>query len=77
MIQTPAPLSNMQVELLKLYSAGIADEHLEELKSSYLLRHVQKLIKFGMKKNILMRLLTLWYINMINRDLRIVIDTNG
>ncbi len=32
MIQTPAPLSNMQVELLKLYSVGIADEHLEELK---------------------------------------------
>jgi hypothetical protein len=32
MTQTPAPLSNMQVELLKLYSAGIADEHLEDLK---------------------------------------------
>ena len=32
MIQTAAPLSNMQVELLKLYAAGIGDEHLEDLK---------------------------------------------
>lgn len=26
------PLSNIQMELLKLYSTGISDEHLEELK---------------------------------------------
>lgn len=32
MIQNTAPLSNMQIELLKLYSAGIADEHLEDIK---------------------------------------------
>jgi hypothetical protein len=28
----PAPLSNMQMELLKLYSSGINDEHLKDLK---------------------------------------------
>ena len=28
MTHVPAPLSNMQVELLKLYSAGVPDEHL-------------------------------------------------
>lgn len=28
-----APLSNLQVELLKLYAKGIPDEHLEELKT--------------------------------------------
>ncbi len=30
--QIQAPLSNLQVELLKLYSAGVPDEHLEGLK---------------------------------------------
>jgi hypothetical protein len=30
--QTAAPLSNLQVEFLKLYSAGVADEHLEDIK---------------------------------------------
>ena len=29
---TAAPLSNLQVELLKLYAKGIPDEHLEELR---------------------------------------------
>ena len=28
MTQVHAPLSNMQIELLKLYSAGVPDEHL-------------------------------------------------
>ncbi len=28
MIQVHAPLSNMQIELLKLYSVGVPDEHL-------------------------------------------------
>jgi hypothetical protein len=28
-----APLSNLQVELLKLYAKGISDDHLEELKT--------------------------------------------
>lgn len=32
MLQAQAPLSNLQMELLKLYSAGIPDEHLEGLK---------------------------------------------
>ncbi len=34
MVHTPisAPLSNMQMELLKLYSSGIKDEHLKDLK---------------------------------------------
>ncbi|MCP1381311.1 hypothetical protein [Runella salmonicolor] len=27
-----APLSNLQMELLKLYSAGVSDEHLNEIK---------------------------------------------
>lgn len=27
-----APLSNIQLELLKLYATGISDKHLEELK---------------------------------------------
>lgn len=30
--QTVAPLSNLQVEFLKLYSAGVADEYLEDIK---------------------------------------------
>jgi DNA-binding MltR family transcriptional regulator len=30
--QTTAPLSNLQIEFLKLYSAGVADEHLEDIK---------------------------------------------
>jgi DNA-binding MltR family transcriptional regulator len=30
--QTAAPLSNLQIEFLKLYSAGVADEHLEDIK---------------------------------------------
>jgi hypothetical protein len=32
MSHVQAPLSNMQVELLKLYSAGISDEHLADIK---------------------------------------------
>ena len=27
-----APLSNVQLELLKLYSSGISDEHLDDLR---------------------------------------------
>ena len=27
-----APLSNLQMELLKLYSAGVSDEYLDEIK---------------------------------------------
>jgi hypothetical protein len=27
-----APLSNLQMELLKLYSAGVSDDHLNEIK---------------------------------------------
>jgi hypothetical protein len=34
MVKTPTqPLSNVQQELLKLYAAGIPDEHLPELKN--------------------------------------------
>ncbi len=33
MVKTaPQPLSNLQVELLQLYSTGISDEHLLEIK---------------------------------------------
>lgn len=32
MMNATAPLSNLQIEFLKLYSAGVADEHLEDIK---------------------------------------------
>ena len=32
MVQSKAPLSNMQMELLKLYSAGVPDQYLEDIK---------------------------------------------
>ena len=32
MLTVQAPLSNLQVELLKLYSVGISDDNLEELR---------------------------------------------
>ena len=31
-MQLQAPLSNLQLELLKLYSVGLPEEHLEDLK---------------------------------------------
>lgn len=31
-LQGHAPFSNVQLELLKLYAAGVKDEHLSELK---------------------------------------------
>lgn len=31
-MQIQAPLSNLQMELLKLYSAGLSDQHLNDLK---------------------------------------------
>jgi hypothetical protein len=32
MVETKQPLSNIQMELLRLYATGISDEHLLELK---------------------------------------------
>lgn len=32
MTKVKAPLSNMQMELLKLYSAGVPDEYLDDIK---------------------------------------------
>jgi hypothetical protein len=31
-VKRTAPLSNLQVELLKMYSAGVPDQYLEDLK---------------------------------------------
>jgi hypothetical protein len=52
----PPPLSNLQVELLKLYSKGIPDEHLNELKvviATFLLQKARKKInEIAVKKQI-------------------------
>jgi hypothetical protein len=51
-----APLSNLQVELLKLYSKGVSDEHLEELKiliAKFLMEKARKKINIvSVEKNI-------------------------
>jgi hypothetical protein len=50
------PLSNIQVELLKLYAKGISDEHLSELKvviATFLLQKARKKINvIAVKKQI-------------------------
>jgi hypothetical protein len=50
------PLSNVQVELLKLYAKGISDEHLSELKvviATFLLQKARKKINvIAVKKQI-------------------------
>jgi hypothetical protein len=52
----PPPLSNIQVELLKLYAKGISDEHLSELKvviATFLLQKARKKINvIAVKKQI-------------------------
>jgi hypothetical protein len=50
------PLSNVQMELLKLYAQGISDEHLSELKvviATFLLQKARKKINvIAVKKQI-------------------------
>jgi hypothetical protein len=50
------PLSNIQMELLKLYAQGISDEHLSELKvviATFLLQKARKKINvIAVKKQI-------------------------
>jgi hypothetical protein len=43
-MKTQAPLSNLQIELLKMYSSGISDEYLNDIKTliaKYLFKKAQ------------------------------------